>query len=58
MCEHAWIQRGRNENDERIRTRDFCTECYSIRYGCYAKVDLWGPVGVWTYRIVAPVSLG
>jgi len=58
--QHTWSERDRDENDNRIRTRDVCTGCGETRYGCFAKRlsstpdmtgnrNWWGPVGVWTW---------
>jgi hypothetical protein len=54
--EHQWLITEKVENDNRIRTLDFC-ECGARRSGCYAKrLDnngeaAWGPVGEWWYTI-------
>jgi hypothetical protein len=35
--DHDWKETDRDDNAERIRTRDECTGCGARRYGCYAK---------------------
>jgi len=37
LCEHRYVEDERHENDDRIRTLEHCTECQTVRYGCYAK---------------------
>ena len=55
---HAWIELSRHENFDRIRVEWKCVVCAARRFGCYAKrldaegVELWGPVGAWTYSTV------
>jgi hypothetical protein len=65
--EHEWINVGRDENADRIRTLDQCGLCQAKRYGFYAKRlgeyavrlagtpkltrEWWGPVGVWVHSI-------
>ncbi len=56
---HNWCLADRDENAYRIRTRDFCSRCDAVRYGCFAKRteidesgqpwESWGPVGQWAY---------
>lgn len=54
--QHNWEQIDEHDNDNRIRTVDFC-ECGARRYGCKAKrLDkdgntTWGPVGEQWYNI-------
>lgn len=60
FCNHNFAVIDRDENDDRIRTRERCINCDRLRLGCFAKrysdaVDAaggreaWGPVGVWSY---------
>lgn len=52
---HTWVEQGRSETDDRIRTWEECSTCGAVRYGVFAKrldaygEPAWGPVGEWRY---------
>lgn len=53
---HAWVEVNRDDNDDRIRTKDLCS-CGVVRYGCLAKrfdsegFPSWGEVGIQGYKL-------
>ena len=44
-----FVEDEREEDDERICTREHCEKCGRERVGIYAKSEEWGPVGYWQY---------
>lgn len=55
--ECRWKEDFRHENDDRIRTRDYCQSfyCWLVRYGCFAKRgEDWGVVGNWSHVVRDP----
>lgn len=53
---HSWLEKRRDENDNRVRTHDVCA-CGATRSGCYAfRYDAngdpaWGTPGKWHYDV-------